>query len=465
MKMIKYVMLFFVAVLVSPLMILANEQTCGASGEKAEQLKAAGDFSTAMWCYANAKNWPAVVALEKHIKPEIAKRMGDGNYALVTSQLALAHLELKNLSAGRRALENGMKILRTSPEVIHTAYNVALLFQDNQISFAERQKWHTLFMEVMKHPRPGFQLADCFSNNVYFGVDQGVREGKTNQAFAMARDAIEEHEPDLMKHWGIMRDMIRIQYLALKHEQNPRAVNRRLKMLFLVIPETKLEKSPEQFGNVDEKLRDQDMKDLLLNFRYFNSVFQSLTGIAWDSKIMRHPGKITRTTFTPDPPRTGMHPLMDSVQPALSPAILREIAASDGVTLIWAGVRQPPDHLITNGTGTEWEVTVEGRPMHRLFIASDSNKRFIDGHHANSALFFFHETFHVFEWAYYKSAFPKENHPYSRRGEWPADYVGSTEWDFYYETYTKRFVPEDGMARIEWRSNHGGFHNRKMRGE
>ena len=108
---------------------------------------------------------------------------------------------------------------------------------------------------------------------------------------------------------------------------------------------------------------------------------------------------------------------------------------------------------------------IKGKSLHRLLVISDSNKRYLDGNHANSALFWFHEIFHVMEWAYYKSPFPSAEHSYARRDAWPADYQGTTEWDFYRETYLKRFMPEDSLARFEWRSNHEGFYNRKVKGK
>jgi hypothetical protein len=317
----------------------------------------------------------------------------------------------------------------------------------------------------MGQPRPAFQLADIFTNNVYFGVYQGIREKKTRAAFAMAQDAVTQHDEDMLKHWGFMRDMVQIQHLALSHDVNPTAAKRRFRMLFIVVPESKLSNSHPVYGNVDTRLAEADLQELLLNFRLFASAFQSLTGIGWDIKMMRHSGAVRKSTYVSDPPRSVMHPVMDSIEPAFSPAIQREIANSDGVTLVWAGTKQPPGHLITNGSGTEYGFPIEGQVLHRLLVISDSNKRFLDGNHANSALFFFHEIFHVLEWAYYKSPFPSAEHSYARRSSWPADYAGNTEWDFYRETITKRFMPEDQMNRFEWRSNHGGFHNRKVRGE
>jgi hypothetical protein len=442
----------------------ANAEICGPKGERAAEHESKGDFTTAVWCYTNAQNWRPALALQKRLVPSALPRIGEGNFAGMISQFANAHLGVGELSAGRRVIEQGVAALGDSPQAIHVAYNVSKLFHDPTMSFAERQKWHRIFMRLMKLDRPQNQIADCFTANVYFGVDRGVRERKSYLAFAMARDAVESHDADMKKFWGYLRDMIQIQYLALKQEATPRRAQRKLKMLFVVVPETKLATGHPQFGNVDEKLQEADVQELLLNFRYFASAFQAMTGIGWEAKIIRHRGAVTKSTFISDPPRSVMHADMTSIDPPFSASLLNEIAASDGVTLIWAGTRQPPGHLITNGSGTEYGFPIGGKHLVRLLILSDSNKRYLDGNHANSALFFFHELFHVLEWAYYKSPFPSAEHSFMRRNLWPADFEGSTEWDFYYETFTKRFVPEDGLNRVEWRSNHEGFYNKKAAG-
>jgi len=457
--------IFFVTIFLTTGSNWANTEICGATGEKAAELESKGDLTTVVWCYANHKNWQAAVALQKQVIPSSLARIGEGNYALVISNLALSHMELQNPAAGRRVLEQGMKQLLHSPQVIHTAYNVSKLFHDKSMRFAERQKWHSLLLAALKHPRPSNQLIDIFTANTYFGIDQGVRERKTAAAFAMANHAVTQFDADMTRHWGYLRDMIRIQHLALGHDLNPKPATRKLRMLFIVVPETRLEKGHPQHGNVDEKLEEADVQELLFNFRYFASAFQALTGIGWESKIIRHRGAVRKTTFVADPPRSVMHPDIASIEPAFGAPTQREIENSDGVTLIWAGTRQPPGHLITNGSGTEYGFPIVGKHLVRLVVISDSNKRYLDGNHANSALFFFHEIFHVLEWAYYKSPFPSAEHSFMRRNAWPADYQGSTEWDFYYETLTKRFMPEDGMARFEWRSNHEGFYNRKMQGK
>lgn len=441
----------------------ANPEICGASGEKAVEHENKGDYPTAIWCYTNFQNWRAALKLEKKVIPSALSRVGEGNYAGMISQFANAYLGTDQLAAGRRVIEQGIAQLGESPQVIHVAYNVSKLFHDKSMRFGEREKWHRIFLKVLKQPRPNNQIIDCFTVNAYYGIDQGVRENQKSAAYAMARDAIEKYDADMTKHWGYLRDVIRIQYLALSQDMKPRPADRKMKMLFLVIPETKLDADNPQFGNLDEKLREADAQELMFNFRYFASAFQGLTGIGWDSKIIRHRGVIRKTTFVSQPPRSIMHPDMTSIDPPLSASTLREIGESDAVTLIWAGTRQPPGHLITNGSGTEYGFNINGKNHVRLLVISDSNKRYFDGNHANSALFFFHEIFHVLEWAYYKSQFPKDNHPYSRRSEWPADYTGTTEWDFYSETFTKRLIPEDGFARFQWRNNHEGFHNRMVR--
>lgn len=445
--------------------LTANAEICGPDAQKAEGLAQNGDGATAIWCYVQSKKWREAIALQRQAVPAGLARYGEGNYALAISNLALAHLESGNPPAGRRVLEQGLRQLLKSPQVVHAAYNVSKLFYDKSMRFAERQSWHKLLIEAMEQLRPNNQLADLLTTNTYFGVDQGVRERKIREAYAMAREAIDRHDADMVRHWGYLRDMIQIQALALGQDLNPKLPTRKLRIVFVVVPETRLATGHPVYGNVDAKLDEADLQELIFNFKYFASAFQALTGVGWDFKIIRHAGAVTKTTYVSDPPRSLMHPVMESIIPAFSARTSSEIEQSDAVALVWAGTRQPPGHLITNGSGTEYGFPIKGQNMHRLLVISDSNKRYLDGNHANSALFWFHEIFHVMEWAYYKSPFPSAEHSYTRRTVWPADYQGSTEWDFYHETYTKRFMPEDGIARFEWRSNHEGFHNRKAKGE
>lgn len=147
-----------------------------------------------------------------------------------------------------------------------------------------------------------------------------------------------------------------------------------------------------------------------------------------------------------------------SIVPQLSEDQLKTIKAADGVIIVWAGTRQPDGVLITNGGGTEWNYGTETDPEVRLTILSDSNKKNASGNHANHPIFIYHELFHVLEWAYHQSKFPKDNHPYQRRKVWPYDYQGETEWDFYSETFQKRMKKEYNLDRVYWQGRKEGFY-------
>ncbi|HNL55715.1 MAG TPA: hypothetical protein PKI36_14995, partial [Turneriella sp.] len=149
------------AVFVFTSALAANAEVCGPDAQKAEGLAQNGDAATAIWCYGQSKKWREMIALQGKVVPTGLARFGEGNYALVISNLALAHLETGNLAAGRKVLEQGMRQLMKSPQVVHTAYNVSKLFQDPTMRFAERQRWHFLLLEAMQQPRPNNQLADC----------------------------------------------------------------------------------------------------------------------------------------------------------------------------------------------------------------------------------------------------------------------------------------------------------------
>ena len=112
-----FLSVFFPLLLIAVSSLAANTEVCGPDAQKAAGLAQNGDAATAIWCYGQSKKWGEIIALQGAVVPSGLARYGEGNYALVISNLALAHLETGNLQAGRRVLEQGMRQLVKSPQV------------------------------------------------------------------------------------------------------------------------------------------------------------------------------------------------------------------------------------------------------------------------------------------------------------------------------------------------------------
>ena len=142
----------------------------------------------------------------------------------------------------------------------------------------------------------------------------------------------------------------------------------------------------------------------------------------------------------------------EQVEPALEQTDFIQAPDSDMFFLLWPGTPVLPGYTHTiNGGATIKGFQHGGDWQYRVFIMSDPGSN--SGDELDDAIYIFHELFHMLEWAYPEADFPKDHHPCNDRQRWPADYVGTTEWDFYQQTFAKRMLPLDGMARIRWADN------------
>ncbi|MBL8995368.1 MAG: hypothetical protein JNM63_18630, partial [Spirochaetia bacterium] len=144
---------------------------------------------------------------------------------------------------------------------------------------------------------------------------------------------------------------------------------------------------------------------------------------------------------------------LDQLEPSVPDAVLEELAEADIVILYWAGTEQFQGILTTNGGATEMSFKLGDRNFVRMLLIATGD----EVHVRNAPLWFHHEFFHILEWAYPECGFPRGNHPYQKRELWPKDYTGSTEFDYYRETYTKWLLPTDNLLRMEWRKRNASF--------
>ncbi|TGK47006.1 hypothetical protein [Leptospira bouyouniensis] len=429
-------------------------------------------FTTAIWCLNQDGRYTDMVSLIPKVIPYSQKKIGNGNYGLLINVLTIAYMKLNERIKAREILYTGLTQLSGTEGAMMTGYNVGELFYDSDISMSEREKWHSLFQNNLFKENISNPLIPSIAWNTSLLTDEYVNRGKYNFAYDTISMMYPEMDPHVSGFWNFLRDQMLIKYIALKFKtkktkEEPR---RKLKMMFLVIPKTRLsEPLPnkiKQYQNIDTELSEKALSDLLLSFIYFRDSFEEITnGIHWDYDIIRTNSEIQTTNFTDESFRFVMQPSIESIKPTLSQEILDQIKTSDGVIVVWPGTKQPEGVLITNGGGTEWNYGTNSDPEIRLTIISDSNKTLASGNHANHPIFIYHELFHVLEWAYHKSNFPKKDHPYMRKNEWPRDYQGNTEWDFYSETFNKRMMTEDRMDRLYWLGRKEGFYGIKVKEE
>lgn len=446
---------------------------CAESAKQLAILDSANEASTltnAIWCLRHIEDYKGMISFIPNVIPNSRIKIGDNNYALLINLLSTTYLKLGEKEKARSLLKSGIEELKNTSFISETGYNTAELFQDESISKDERMVWNHLFTETWNPEKKNNPLLPAMIWNTMFLTDMYVLEKKYGQAFDTISLLYPNFDQEVKNHWGFIRDQLYIRYLALKFKlkrtkEEPKKI---LKFVFLKIEKTRLKtplpKTLQKFGNLDTDLREKDFQDLILSFEYFQNSFESLSGgIRPEMEVITHEGVIQSTNLRDEKFRFVMQPDIQSIHPKLNEDTLTKIKAADGVILVWPGTRQPAGVLITNGGGTEWNYGTDSDPEIRLTILSDSNKNKNGGNHANHPIFIYHEMFHVLEWAYYKLPFPQENHPYMRRNEWPKDYEGSTEWDFYSETFSKRMMPADNFERVYWLGRMEGFYGIKVK--
>ncbi len=432
---------------------------------KLDSKEEASSFTTAIWCLNHESNYSEMVSHIPKVIPAARSKIGDDNYGLLINTLTIAYLKLGDKKNARSILLTGLTELSGTQSALHTGYNVGELFQDDSMTIDDREEWHRLFSENLFPEKSSSPLLPAIAWNTMILTNMFVAKNKYQDGFDTISMLYPQMDTQVLNHWGFLRDQLQIQYLALKHKTKrlKELPKRTLKMVYVVIPKTRLKGNPQtkvsKFGNLDKDLVEKDIADLILSFEYFRDSFEELSGgIRWDMEVIRTNSEIQSTNLIDEKVRLVMQPSIESISPKLSEDILTTIKEADGVVIVWPGTRQPDGVLITNGGGTEWNYGTVNDPQVRLTIISDSNKKVASGNHANHPIFLYHEMFHVLEWAYHKSKFPKENHPYSRRKDWPSDYKGTTEWDFYSETFQKRMMKEDNFDRVFWKDRKEGFY-------
>ena len=433
---------------------------------KLEPKEEARHYTTAIWCLKHEDRYEEMIELSAKVIPIVRSKIGDDNYALLINTLTIAYSKIDDKKNARNILKHGLTQLTGTTSAIHVAYNVGDLFYDETISIEERISWHRLFSKNLFKEKIDNPLIPAIAWNTLILTDMYFIKNKFRDAFDTISLLYPEMDAHVLNHWSYLRDQLNIRYLGLKFKikriKNP--PRKKLKMVFLVIPRTRLKgELPEQLKNqknIDAYLESKDLSDLLLGFHYFQDSFEDISsGIHWDMDVVHSDQEIQSTNFSDDKFRYIMQPNIESIVPKLSNDTLIKLRNSDAIVIVWPGTKQPDGILITNGGGTEWNFGSDQDPHVRLTIFSDSNKNKIaSGNYANHPIFLYHEMFHVLEWAYHKSNFPKENHPYLRRNEWPNDYKGSSEWDFYSETILKRMMKEDNLDRLYWKGRKEGFY-------
>jgi hypothetical protein len=422
-------------------------------------------FNTAIWCLNHEKNYKEIASLKDRVIPAARESIGNDNYALLINLISFSFMKLDEYQNARNVLKQGISDLIDQPSVFKTGYNLTELFQDDSMTIEERAEWHELFSFIIPRSNSENPLIGSIAWNTSLLTDMYVQDKNLKEAYQTISLLYPDYDQQVMSHWNFLRDQLFIKYLGLKYSTSrlKKEPKRILKMIFLVIPRTRLiNQQPitlSKFGSLNSDLEEKDLQSLLTSFIYFRDSFEVISdGIRWEMSLIKTNAEIQSTNLIDQKFRYVMQPDISSIVPKLTTDVTNQIINSDAVVVVWPGTKQPNGVLITNGGGTEWNYGTDVNPEIRLTILSDSNKNKNGGNHANHPIFLYHEMFHVLEWAYHKSKFSKNDHPYMRKKEWPKDYEGSTEWDFYSETFKKRMMQEDQFDRLYWKGRKEGFY-------
>ncbi|MDB5096126.1 MAG: hypothetical protein JWM80_547 [Cyanobacteria bacterium RYN_339] len=254
-----------------------------------------------------------------------------------------------------------------------------------------------------------------------------------------------------------MFEALRLRVLSadfrLRHP-NARAERPR-KLVMLVVPRTDLVlPGPPEAPAPIQVHRALDESQVALTREglfWFSESFLALTDgrVGWDVSVERLEGYTvaaqSRVVYTRDAYQLMAQLEPGGISPSIQPVLDRH-ADADMFYIFWPGTHPGLQQHVTNGgSGTVW---AKGTSRACLLSEGDACEPY--GFY-NTLTWFHHEFFHQVEFGYWDQDFPKEPmHAWQDRPNWPADFVGEQEWDFYENVYRRRVLPLDGLDRMTW---------------
>lgn len=434
----------------------------------------------AIWCLWNLKDYAQIAKQGNRLSTAAVAQIGEHNYTLQINYIAAAQIHLGQLNGASGFLLKQIGGLQSSPAVRNVAEAVTLLVSGGAKNVPDLEKWFQTLLKLsaVKETQGAFLSA---LGQIAIELGDGLYRGRAyDKALYYFSSALDADRATLAQRDGFVHDELRIRQIAASYRKdNPRAQGRTVRTaIMLIVPETRLN-LPEnadaatrlEAGDASAATLPAGKKILSIaipesqkNFQYFSDSILALTGGEVEWRLSTQPlgrAAVTQTEFRTDARyrRWIAQAKPQFIEPALSASVLRKILAADAVVLMWPGVQKPPEILITNGGITEHPFVSGDASSHRGLWITEGDKLFREG---GSALFYHHEFFHMVEWGYYDRPFPKEDHQSQSRRSWPGDYTGTTEFDFYEQTYLKHVLPVDNLARMEWKSGNTWLYKKKL---
>lgn len=445
-----------------------------------EPARAPAHRAHAVWCLWNLKDYAGIAAQASRLNAGAVQQIGEHNYLLQINYMTIAYVELGQLNTGARFYLRLATPYADKPAIANTANAMSALVGKSAKNLPEPEKWFSFLVGVNKVAETnGYFLSPLAMLALELG-DEFYRRRDYARALQYFTTALDANRATLATRDGFLHDELRIRQVAATwRKDNPQAKGRTERTaIMLIVPETRLNlpanaAEAERFKAGDSSAASFSANKKILsiaipenqkNFQYFSDSVLALTGgeVEWKLKTIPLGGsRITAVEFHTDPRynRWIAQAKPQFIEPSLKGSVLKQVLAADATILMWPGTAKHGEIFVTNGGITEHPWVSGDETSHRALWVTEGDKLLREG---GSALFYHHEFFHLVEWGYYDRPFPKEDHQSQRRSEWPGNYTGTTEFDFYEQTYLKHVLPIDNLTRMEWKSGKTWLYKKKL---
>ncbi len=434
----------------------------------------------AVWCLWNLKDYAGIAAQASRLNAGAVQQIGEHNYLLQINYMTIAYVELGQLNTGARFYLRLATPYADKPLIANTANAMQALVGKSAKNLPEPDKWFAFLVTVNKVAETNGHFLSPLAMLALELGDEFYRRRDFSRALQYFSTALDANRATLAARDSFLHDELRIRQIAASwRKDNPQAKGRTERTaIMLIVPETRLnlpanaaeaerykagDTSAASFA-ANKKILSIAIPENQKNFQYFSDSVLALTGgeVEWKLKTIPLGGsRITAVEFHTDARynRWIAQAKPQFIEPPLKNSVLKQALAADATILLWPGTAKHGEIFVTNGGVTEHPWVAGDASTHRALWVSEGDKLLREG---GSALFYHHEFFHLVEWGYYDRPFPKEDHQAQSRGSWSRDYTGTTEFDFYEQTYLKHVLPVDNLARMEWKSGKTWLYKKKL---
>lgn len=423
----------------------------------------------ALHAYHEGEHYEDVARLGPSLLGEESAVLG-GNRIFSYWYTMRANQALGRIQPAREALALAVQYMSQPEHAWAFQTSRELLRADPALTPGEKDAWLARLEPAARRMPEATQLVESYAWLALEQADVRYKRGDYAEALDTYQALSEQFRATLAKQSPALHDNLEMrracaQFRVSHPGQNGRRV---LKATILTAQETDVTApswAPAGPASLRRTLDPDAVAHTLESFYWFSETWLPISDgeIRWTYELKEAPRRVVGvggrladypTRQADGSLKTVTSPVLqaEQVEPALEQTDLVQSPDSDMFYLLWPGTPVLTGHTHTiNGGANIKGFQHAGDWQYRVLILSDPASR--SGDELDDALYIFHELFHMLEWAYPEADFPKDNHPCNDRQRWPADYVGNTEWDFYQQTFARRMLPLDRMARIRWSDN------------